>query len=79
MLRYILHLGGRITRQFTELTEQNDPLTLDSLVYLSEQSYRCLNAYGECDNADAVAEGVTLLLLHRMNLMIVGEILTLVL
>ena len=54
--RHILHLG----RQLTDLP--NDPITLDSLIYISKQLYRCLNAYGESGNADAVAEAITLLL-----------------
>ena len=58
---HILHLGRRITGQFTEFIERNDPLTLDSLIFVSEQLYRCLNAYGEFGNADTVAEAITLL------------------
>ena len=58
--RHILHLGRRITGQLTDLP--NDPRTLDSLIYISEQLYRCLNAYGESGNADVVAEAITLLL-----------------
>ena len=57
--RHILHLGRRITGQLTDFP--NDPITLDSLI-LSEQLYRCLNAYGESGNADLVAEAITLLL-----------------
>ena len=59
---HILHLSRRITGQLTEFTERNDPITLDSLIFVSEQLYRCLNSYGEFDNADTVAEAITLLL-----------------
>ena len=36
-------------------------MTLDSLIYISEQLYRCLNASGESGNADAVAEAIAIL------------------
>ena len=60
--RHILHLGRRIAGQLTEFIEQSDPHMLDYLIFLSEQLYRCLNAYGEPGNADNVAEAITLLL-----------------
>lgn len=54
------HLRRRITGQLTDFP--NDPIALDSLIYISEQLYRCLNAYRESGNADAVAEAILLLL-----------------
>lgn len=60
--RHIVYLSRRIAGQLAEFIEQNDPLMLDSLIYISEQFYRCLNAYGESTSADTVAEAVTLLL-----------------
>ena len=45
----------------TQFTEGHDLLLLDSLIFIAEQLYRCLNAAGEYQAADIVAEATTML------------------
>ena len=45
----------------TQFTEGHDLILLDSLIFIAEQLYRCLNAAGEYQAADIVAEATTML------------------
>jgi len=56
------HLGRRILSDISSTIERNDLLMLDSLVFLVEQMYRCIDGCGDYQTADVVAEAATLLL-----------------
>ena len=56
-----LRLCRRLVTLLTQFTEGHDLLLLDSLIFIAEQLYRCLNAAREYQAADIVAEATTML------------------
>lgn len=63
------HLGRRVIADLSNAIERNaEPRMLDSLVFLVEQMYRCIDGCGDYHTADIVAEAAALLLSVQIDL-----------